>query len=249
MNRHILALAALIVLCAALSAGCGAESVNISDEDVKRVANYSSDIISQHNDNSESRLVDVSTVKRKYQEELDLEIKKKNFQAIEKASKAAEESGSGEGESGESGVYVEPDIPLGQAIGVDFDVYYTSYEVTPSYPTSNSVSDDVYMGMTAAQGDTLMVVHFNISNTSGNDRECDILSLKPTFRLKINGENHTIQQTILSDDLSKFQGTVPAYSSADAVLICEVSQGSIDNIESLSVIVRSAEGRPEYKLI
>ncbi len=249
MKKRVMGPAMAMILAVSVMTGCGAPSVNISDEDVKRVADYSSDVIDKHNENSESRLLNVNTVKWKYQEQLDLEIKKKNFKAIEQASLAAEENGS-EGEEGDgSGEYVEPSISLAEAIGVDFDIYYTSYEVTPSYPSSNTVSDDVYMGMTAAQGDTLVVVHFNISNTAGNDRECDILSLKPTFRIKINGENHTVQQTILSDDLSKFQGTIPAYSSVDAVLISEVSEDSISNIESLSVVVRSAEGRPEYKLI
>ena len=118
-----------------------------------------------------------------------------------------------------------------------------------SYPSSGSVSaDDVYMGMTAAAGDTLLIMHFRISNTEGLDKDCNIIDLRPTFRVKINGENHTVQQTILPDDLSKYEGTVPAYSSADAVLISEVSEETASGIESLSLIVRSADSRPEYKL-
>ena len=74
------------------------------------------------------------------------------------------------------------------------------------------------------------------------------MSRRPTFRVKINGENHTVQQTILPDDLSKFEETIPAYSSSDAVLISEVSESTAAAIDSLSLIVRSAESRPEYKL-
>ena len=231
--------------------GCGAESVSISDEDVKRVANYSSDIVSQHSDKSESRLVDLNTVKRKYQERLDLEIRKQNFKALEQAASGESSSGSGsEGENAEENDgYTEPDMTLAEAIGVpEFDIYYTGCEIAKSYPTQASVSDDVYMGMTAAPGDTLLIMHFNISNIEGLDRECYILGLKPTFRVKINGESNTVQQTILSDDLSKFDGTIPAYSSQDTVLICESSESALSDIESLSLIVRSAEGRPEYRL-
>ncbi|MBQ9360570.1 MAG: hypothetical protein IJT96_06000 [Lachnospiraceae bacterium] len=252
LNIHI-GCAALVISIALLS-GCGAEGVDISDEDVKRVADYSSDIVSQHNDKSDSRLVDINKVKRKYREQLDLEIKRQNFRAMEQAALNAEQqssdgSGDGSGEgSGEE--YVEPEMTLAEAIGVSgFDIYYTDYEVSRSYPTSGSVSaDDVYMGMTAAQGDTLLIMHFNISNTEGLDKECDIIDMRPTFRVKINGENHTVQQTILPDDLSKYEGTVPAYSSADAVLIAEVQESVASDIESLSLIVRSADSRPEYKL-
>ena len=191
------------------------------------------------------------SVKRKYQEQLDLEIKKQNFKALQQAASGESDSGSGsEGENGEeSSGYTEPDMSLAEAIGVpEFDIYYTGYEISNSYPTQASVSEDVYMGMTAAPGDTLLIMHFNISNIEGLDRECYILGLKPTFRVKINGESNTVQQTILSDDLSKFDGTIPAYSSQDAVLICESSEGALSDIESLSLVVRSAEGRPEYKL-
>ncbi len=249
LNIHIRC--AVLFMSIAMISGCGAEGVDISDEDVKKVADYSSDIVSQHNDKSDSRLVDINKVKRKYREQLDLEIKRQNFRAMEQAALNAEQQGSdgsGDGSGGEE--YVEPEITLAEAMGVSgFDIYYTDYEVSRSYPTSGSVSaDDVYMGMTAAQGDTLLIMHFNISNTEGLDKECDIIDMRPTFRVKINGENHTVQQTILPDDLSKYEGTVPAYSSADAVLIAEVQESVASDIESLSLIVRSADSRPEYKL-
>ncbi len=243
------------IIFAPMLSGCGAESVSLSDEDVKRVANYSSDIVSQHNDKSDSRLVDLATVKKKYQEQLDLEIKRQNFRALQQAASnpVSEDGSGGEGasqEGAESDAYTEPDITLAEAIGApEFDIYYTDYEVSPSYPTSGSVSaDDVYMGMTAAQGDTLLILHFNISNTEGQDRECDIIDLRPTFRVKINGDSYTVQQTILPDDLSKFEGMISAYSSAETVLIAEVSESVVSDIQSLGLVVRSADNRPEYKL-
>ncbi|MCR5747392.1 MAG: hypothetical protein K6G03_06750 [Lachnospiraceae bacterium] len=252
MKMTIRALLTGLMVFMVMLTGCGASGVTISDEDVKKVADYSSDVVSQHSQKSESRLVDVWEVKRKYQQQLDLEIKKQNFKALEaiESGAADESSESGEGSEGEGeGGYVEPEMTLAEAIGVpDFEIYYTGYEVSSSYPTEASVSGDVYMGMTAAPGDKLLIMHFNLSNTQGLDRECYILGLKPTFRVKINGENHTVQQTILTNDLSKFDGTVPAYSSVDTVLISETTEATVEDISSLSLVVRSAEGRPEYKL-
>lgn len=247
---NILVLTAALILSAFSVTGCGAEGVTLSDEDVKRVADYSSDVVSQYNDKSDSRLVDMATVKRKYQEQLDLEIKRQNFRALQQdAASGGSDSGSGDG-VGDGDSYTEPEMTLSEAIGVpEFEIYYTDYEVNRSYPASGTVSaDDVYMGMTAAQGDTLLIMHFNISNTEGTDRICDIIDLKPSFRVNINGENHTVQQTILPDDLSKYEETIPAYGSSKAVLISEVSEDTASGIESLSLVVRSADGRPEYKL-
>ena len=121
----VLILAMVLGTLASALAGCGAASVDISDEDVKRVANYSSDIVSQHNDKSDSRLVDLATVKRKYQQQLDLEIKRQNFRAMEQAAAnggtesgdgSGSDSGSGNGEETEENV--QPDMTLSEAIGV-----------------------------------------------------------------------------------------------------------------------------------
>ena len=252
---NICLLAVVMAFSGLALTGCGAASVDISDEDVKRVANYSSDIVSQHNDKSDSRLVDLATVKRKYRQQLDLEIKRQNFRALEQAAEnggteSTDGSGSGDGNGEEAEENAQPEMTLSEAIGVpEFDINFTDYEVSRSYPSSGSVSmDDVYMGMTAAQGDTLLIMHFNISNTEGTDRVCDIIDLKPSFRVNINGENHTVQQTILPDDLSKYEGTIPAYGSVDAVLISEVKEDAAANVGSLSLVVRSADNRPEYDL-
>ncbi len=252
---YVLLLTAVLASTGLALAGCGAPGVDISEEDVKRVADYSSDIVSQHNDKSDSRLVDIAIVKRKYQQRLDLEIKRQNFRALEQGADAAQEeggdgSGSGSGDGGEAEEEQEPQMTLSEAIGVpEFQIDYTHHEVSRSYPTSGSVSvDDVYMGMTAAQGDTLLIMHFTITNNEGTDRLCDIIDLKPSFRVNINGENHTVQQTILPDDLSKYEGTIPAYGSVDTVLISEVREDKAADIGSLSLVVRSAEGRPDYTL-
>ena len=57
-----------------------------------------------------------------------------------------------------------------------------------------------------------------------------------------------MQQTILPDDLSKYDDMIPAYGSSDAVLISEVTEAAVSDIDSLSLVVRSNENRPEYKL-
>ena len=58
-----------VALYALTVSGCGAAGVDLSDEDAKKVANYSSDVVSQHNDKSDTRLVSLATVKKKYQDQ------------------------------------------------------------------------------------------------------------------------------------------------------------------------------------
>ncbi len=244
------------MLISLFSAGCVfGDHVELDDENSQKVADYSTDIISKHNKYSNSRLVDVETVKKEYQKQIDLEAKKKNFIAMQRgaADGAAAEDGSqtGEGqqgEDGESGGIPVPEIPLAEAIDIpEFDVKYTGVDVAVSYP-DNTISDNIVMGMTAASGDRLVIVHFLVTNTSDHDMECDVLSVKPQFRLRVNGERKTLQQTILENDLSKYSSVIPAGDSVDTVLICEMAEADAENIDTLSLIVRSAAGRPEYVL-
>ena len=246
---------ALALLMLALPAGCGAEAVELSDEDTKRVADYSSDILSQHNQYSNSRLADVEEVKWEYQKQLDLEVKKKNFIAQQRAAGMLDDGqeggdgsdggGSAEGQAAEEEL---PVMPLEEALDLGgASIRYTGHEVVNSYPSAQE-NADVIMGMTAAQGDRLVVLHFELSNPSDADILCDVLSGRPQFRIKINGQRHTLQQTILPNDLSKFTEVIPAGGTADTVLISEVEAAKAENITDLSLIVRSAEGRPEYKL-
>lgn len=244
MKKKLLLLMAVIMTCVTMC-GCTSDSVELSDEDSKKVANYSSDILSQYNTNSNSRLVDENEVKKEYQKQLDLDIKKQNFEAEQAAATAAAASdGSGSASEDETAV---PQVSLAEAIGIgDFDIEYQGYDIKESYP--DSVSGDIYMGMSAAEGDRLLILRFRIANPGDTDAQCDILDLKPTFRVKINGEKTTVQQTILDDDMMTFDDTIAAGGEADVVMISEVASDRLDDIQSLGLIVRSAEGRPEYTL-
>lgn len=226
------------MLCA-----CGSSSADLSDEDTEKVVNYSSDVLSKHNQASSERIADESEVKSEYQKQLDLDVKKQNILAQEQASQSA----SGSEDQSVSGDAAVPSMSLAEAVGVPgFEIDYKGYDISQSYP--ESVSEDIYMGMTAAEKDKLLILHFTITNTSDTDAECNILSQKPTFRVKLNGEKNTVQQTILEDDMISYDDTVPAGQSVPVVLISEIASDKLNDIQSLSLIVRSAEGRPEYQL-
>ena len=244
----------MIIMISLFAAGCAfGQHVELTDENSQIVTDYSTDVVSKHNKYSKSRLVDLKTVRKEYQKQIDLDAKKKNFIAMQRgvSANAQDQPSDGNGSGGEENAgdaVPVPEISIAEAIDIpEFDVEYTGFDVAVSYPDS-SMSDNIIMGMTAAQGDRLLIVHFLVSNRSDQDMECDVLSVKPQFRLRVNGERRTLQQTILENDLSKYSSVIPAGDSADTVLICEMSEADAENIETLSLIVRSAAGRPEYVL-
>jgi len=250
-NRFFL----ILLVCMLSFGGCATgEAVDLSKDDRNRVADYSSDILSQHNEYSNSRLVTIEEARWEYQKMIDLEARKKNFVAMQQAangetpSDSPDSSGNGTEDSGSENSIPVPEISLAEALDIpEFNVEYKGFETAVSYP-SETVSDNFVMGMTAANGDVLLVVHFDVTNGTGYEQECDVLSTRPQFRLRVNGERKTLQQTILANDLSKFTGILAPGETVDTVLICEMSQSDAASIDSLSLIVRSAEGRPEYTL-
>ncbi len=255
MKKRVLIINLILFIVAFASSGCATgEAVELSEDDRNRVADYSSDILSQHNEYSNSRVVPIEEARWEYQKMIDLEAKKKNFVAMQQAASGElpPEGMDGSSESGGTSESADaipvPTMTLAEAIDIpEFDVEYRGYETLVSYPDS-SVSDNLVMGMTAAQGDVLLVVHFDVTNNSGYEQECDVLSQKPQFRLRVNGDRKTLQQTILTNDLSKLTTIMAPGETVDAVLICEMSQDDASVINELSLIVRSAEGRPEYVL-
>ena len=139
-------------------------------------------------------------------------------------------------------------VPMAEAMGIDgFDVSYQSYEVCDIYPEEQS--DDMVFSMQAAPGKELMIVHFNLTNTSEEDQLCDMVESDVMFRLIINGSERINEQTtILLNDLKQYQDTIAGYGMADTVLVFEITDGAQDNFESLQLLIKNGDEENTYTL-
>lgn len=84
----------------------------------------------------------------------------------------------------------------------------------------------------------LCVVNVTIENPTDRAIKLDMLSRLPKFKARINDQvNLKASITILLDDLSTFQGDIPANGRVDTVVIFQFQDDSIVDIEQLSMSV------------
>lgn len=143
---------------------------------------------------------------------------------------------------------VEIKKDLSEAIGTNgVQVQYKSYELCAEYPGSDS--SEMYFSLQAAPGRTLLIAHFELSNQTGEDIECDILHTGTLFRLYVNGERRINEQaTILMNDMKQFSKTMHPGESEDAVLVFELDEELAASISSLDLIVSDGTEEIKYNL-
>gem|GEM_PF-698363 len=249
--KKIKALLPAISLTAALIlSSCGA-TLDLTDEEVARVVNYSANILEKHNTQQRGTLSDVSdTALATLLEEEDMQAAEEARRAERRRKRQEEEAAAAETEAGggaeEAGVNSSPLIDanaveftsIADILGISgFSIDYTGYEIKSTYPESVS-ENDLMFGINASEGDELLVLKFDVKNLGQEKAHCSVLDKDPSFRLKINRDRHSLLKTLLMDDLATFDEDLEAGEVKQAVLIAEISDAKAASIESIVLTLR-----------
>lgn len=230
-------IAALLVSTMAFTlTGCGEELYEMTDEERQIVVDYSAHIIAKYNTRQPEGYMyvyeeepeeeedfsefgeDDTSVEDENQDESGAEVEE------EDASDDARPSGDSSENSDSSGKYVSLSEALGlntlnaEFMGAQYSLKYDTF--VPEY------------------GCGMCVVTVRINNPKNKDINLDMLSRIPTFKAQINDAvNLKASLTILLDDLSTFQGVVPANGSVDTVILFQFKDDKIVEINSLKLSV------------
>ena len=249
--KKIKALLPAISLTAALIlSSCGA-TLDLTDEEVARVVNYSANILEKHNTQQRGTLSDVSdTALATLLEEEDMQAAEEARRAERRRRRQEEEAAAATAEAGggaeESGANSSPLIDanaveftsIADILGISgFSIDYTGYEIKSTYPESVS-ENDLMFGINASEGDELLVLKFDVKNLGQEKAHCSVLDKDPSFRLKINRDRHSLLKTLLMDDLATFDEDLEAGEVKQAVLIAEISDAKAASIESIVLTLR-----------
>ena len=246
----------LITLASAFAlSACGSGALDLTDEEIERVVNYSANVLERYNSHQKGTLADVSDTS------LAVLLEEEDIQAAEEARRAArreqhkqeaenkENGGEGSGEDG-AGVNNNPLIDsnaneftsIAELLGISgFSIDYTGYDIVDSYPESVS-ENDLMFGINAGNGDSLLVLRFNVRNLGSETAHCSVLDKNPAFKLKINGDRHSFLKTLLMDDLATFDEDMEGGETKEAVLVAEVSTAKASQIETLVLTLRNSDG-------
>lgn len=123
------------------------------------------------------------------------------------------------GETEESSYTMEEVMGLPEGLSVS----YQDYELCDYYPHD----EGDYMAVQAVSGKKLLVLHFSITNSSGQEKSVDLLSGNTAYWITVNGDvTRRALVTMLLDDMTTYSDTIPGGGRAEVVLVVEIEEST-----------------------
>ncbi|TCL53880.1 hypothetical protein EDD76_1241 [Kineothrix alysoides] len=218
-----------IVLMAAMSlmlTACGESVPEMTEEENAQVVEYAAGLLLKYDQNYETRLVEEDPkAEEKASEKKKTESAevKEEPQAPQKKNQATntsavETNNSAQGFYGIKGV----------------EVKYMGYELKDVYPDGNM--EESSYAMSAESGYKLLVLNFEMKNTTEQDVDVNMASTGVKFKISVNGgQPEYALTTILPNDLSTFMGTISVGDTKNLILIGEVPEKEAGSIWSVAL--------------
>lgn len=224
--------AVMLILIVALT-GCGVE---LTDEQNRLIAEYAADLLLEYDKDYQDRYNNTTDLKPE-----DAAVAATEESVTEVTTEAPAESSERDSEdvTEESSTVVDDiqntAVDIAEIVGIpDISIVYNDCMFLERYPSMDSDGSFIYLD--ADEGYKLVVVKFDIINASSQAVTVDLLNTDINYQLVMNGSNAARPMlTILMDDLGTFSNTIPANSEQSAVLIFQMSDSSVEHIESLDI--------------
>jgi hypothetical protein len=223
----------ILILAALVLSGCGYNYLEITTEQQRQIVEYSAGLLLKYDHYYDNGLVDIAlptpepeviTVLPEAEPDEDTAPDPNAPQIVDNTIPSLPQS-------------------MTEIIGISgLDFRYAGIEVTPEYPAEMNPEEIAFI-VDAAIGQNLLVVKFEAVNTSGSDIYLDMLAQDLRVRIGYNdkGISATLR-TFLLNDLTHFQGDIPAGETVLLVSICEVPISTVGEVSSIQYIVISAAG-------
>lgn len=148
----------------------------------------------------------------------------------------------------EAPAVAQASIPFEEALGLSgMTIQYTGYRFMNVYPPEDS--DELVFSLQASPNMKLLVVDFTMTNNMGTDVDINNISSSRKIRAEFDDMKIRTQTTILLNDLSSFKDTVLNGESREMVLVFECDSFSKEELDSLKIKVRDADGSNTYSFI
>lgn len=231
---------AFITMLAAISLmGCGADEFpELTEEQTVLVTEYAAALLLRYDTNTTSRLLPESEGSKVL-----------NIEILPTSSEPSQENIPLVAEDDVVVTDVEEGTekrPEAEYVGFDsfvdesFEIQYAgNYELTDSYPKD---AGNVYFTTDAAPGKTLMVIHFNLINKTGDSIDVNMNKYKLKYRVSVDGgKNKSVLTTMLDNDILSYVGTVEAGGSVDLIAIVEGDEEEFANVSTLDFTIKGED--------
>lgn len=234
--RNVMKIGAVLVAAAMLFTGCGDPMVSLTEDEEAIVVNYSAGILAKHNSFQQEGMTALYPEEEELSEEEVEEPdeteeptegeQKQDDKQPEETDKQPEEKPSEE-EAGQLTLTEALSVP-----GVEFSYH--------DYSTADSYREGDYFSMDASEGNVLLMLNVNMTNTGNKAADCDLLAKQLMFTLSLNGAAGIPNQTtMLTNDLSTYKGTLDAGQTEAVILLFDVPQQTAENISSMQLSLQA----------
>ena len=136
---------------------------------------------------------------------------------------------------------------MNEALGIDgLSFEYTGMTVCDSYPETEG--EPVFV-IKAVSGKKLVVLSFDMTNTTASDLRVDVASMNLYFKGVFNKSIKTnALVTLLPEALNTYISIIPAGQTVSTVLVYEMSDGYVNNLSEITIDVKSESGTKSIKI-
>ena len=121
---------------------------------------------------------------------------------------------------------------------------YNGYSVMNSYP-----ADDAQGAISVDKGMKLLIFNFTISNQTAKGIDLNMAKKHASFLISVNGKKQGYTMvTMFDNDLSTYQGSVPAGKSTDLVLILDLPESTTKSANTFGVTMKIDNQASSYIL-
>lgn len=237
----------VIVITAGLLTGCIDNMPDMTEEQSALIAEYAADIMLKYSSNYNYRIADEEDL---IEEEVTQEVITEEVEETEEATQepVSEENSHENEETEETKAESETNSSIQSAKEVDYaeifavgdvKIRYDSMEICSEYPVGEKGSG---FSVNAGSGNSLIVLHMTIENTSNADITCDLFEKDFDISISVNKGNYKkVSSTLLVNDFTTYIEEIPAGETKDVVIVAEVQEITEEKITSCILRISSAE--------
>lgn len=237
------------VIAAGLLTGCIDQMPDMTEEQSALVAEYAADMMLKYSPNYDYKIADEEVLVE--EETTEAATEEMTEEATQEQTTVEVETQAGE----EITTEIEEDLQVVDAKEVDFAetfgmedvaIRYDSMELCTAYP---AVEGGTGFSVNAADGNTLIVMHFTVENTSEDVVTCDLFEKDLKASINLNGGNYKkVSSTLLVNDFTTYIKEISTGENGDAVIVAEVEAISEDEISSCILRITSGDASITTKL-
>ena len=256
MKKRFRAAISLLISAGVLLTGCGNAIPELTEEQQELVVEYAAGTLLKYDKNHENRLIDIEEleiIEAKTEEMHKASMQTNEMQTDVNQSEVEENVAADDAEAdvtvldntqSEAITYVSIEDFL-QLEQLAFD--YKGFEIVDEYPNQEQ-EQELFFVMNATMGKKLLVLKFQVDNTSGSDVELNMNQCGVRFKIVVDGEEKNALTTMLLNDMAYYQGTIAAGTSQKLVLVCEVSTEKAQGLSTLELIMKNVENTATISL-